>query len=296
MAANTPPPPPSVLFFNGLFILAFLSIPFIALRILFLLPPLRPPPRPRRRPGAAAAPPPTSRSSSKKDDAPTEEPHSDSDSDSDTSDDTPLPTSPTHLLIILGSGGHTAEMFAMLSALSPTTFLRSYTHRTYVISAGDHLSASRARTFEQSLLSQTPSDPATGTATATGAGTYTLHTIPRARAIHQPLLTTPLSALRTLLSALALLRTRLPDLILTNGPGTGVVVAAAALALRFADVGDGRGTSRMRTVYVESWARVRRLSLSGRLLCRVADRFVVQWEGLVGEASAGRGEFLGVLV
>lgn len=49
----------------------------------------------------------------------------------------------------------------------------------------------------------------------------------------------------------------------------------------------------MRTVYVESWARCRTLSLTGRLLDTLGvDRFLVQWEGLV---DMGR-EFRGVLV
>jgi beta-1,4-N-acetylglucosaminyltransferase len=51
----------------------------------------------------------------------------------------------------------------------------------------------------------------------------------------------------------------------------------------------------MRTIYVESWARVRRLSLSGRILVWVVDRFLVQWEGLEG-VGGGKGEFIGVLV
>jgi beta-1,4-N-acetylglucosaminyltransferase len=49
----------------------------------------------------------------------------------------------------------------------------------------------------------------------------------------------------------------------------------------------------MRTIYVESWARVRRLSLSGTILVGVVDRFLVQWEGLRG---LGRAEYIGVLV
>jgi len=51
----------------------------------------------------------------------------------------------------------------------------------------------------------------------------------------------------------------------------------------------------MRTIYVESWARVEGLSLSGKILMAVGacERVLVQWEGL---SRAGRGEFRGVLV
>lgn len=332
--ANAPPPPVSLLLFNGLIILAFLSIPFIALRIIFLLPPLRPPPRPRRRPGSTGT-----STATKSLLAAGERDGDDADEDGDT--DQLQRQDPTRLLVVLGSGGHTAEMMAMLRKLDAQTFLRSWSHRTYVVSEGDGFSAERAREFEERLLEEvatakrkkknakeegndskaamekhstedeqeqdlngdakleqktTDSSSSSSSNTPLDPGTYTLHVVPRARAIHQSLLTTPLSALRCLLACVSILQQPCPpDLILTNGPGTAVIVILTALLLRFVDVGDGKGTSRVRTVYVESWARVTRLSLSGRLLLRVVDRFVVQWEGLV-ELTGGKAEFLGVLV
>ena len=48
-----------------------------------------------------------------------------------------------------------------------------------------------------------------------------------------------------------------PDLLLLNGPGTCIPIAAAAALLRLA------GVCRGRVAYVESIARVYRLSLSG---------------------------------
>lgn len=251
----------------------------------------------------------------------------------------------THLLIVLGSGGHTAEMVAMLrkAALpSPRAveergggekingkgngdlqqalggsnqarthkFLRwsDYAYRTWVVSSGDSFSAARAREFEAEMAAA---------ANGAGQGTWTegqwrIETVSRARRIHQPLYTTPVSALRCLWECLSLLvgRSRgqsgagagvstgpgpgFPDLILTNGPATATIVILASVVLRFFDVGGCHTKGKMRTVYVESWARVRRLSLSGRLLCRVVDRFLVQWEQLDG--VGGRGEYLGVLV
>ncbi|OJD31001.1 glycosyltransferase family 1 protein [Diplodia corticola] len=371
----SPPPPITLLLFNGLIILAFLSIPFIALRILFLLPPLRPPPRPRRRPGgsnsnsttttegsAAAA---AAAESLLLQGAEQDDDNDDGDGDGEGDEERyrrrHAIREATRLVVVLGSGGHTAEMLAMLRKLDARTFLRSWSQRTYVVSEGDGFSAERAREFEEGLLdavgrrrvkgrtskvdgeeeagaeeaeAEGKKDERNGNEGAMAAaaaeeqqqqqqhnanasrhsdaekdeptpGTYTLHTVPRARAIHQPLLTTPLSALRCLASCLSILhessnsssgaRSPPPDLILANGPGTAVVVILAAVLLRFFDLNDARGTSRIRTVYVESWARVTRLSLSGRLLLPVVDRFVVQWEGLVGR-TGGKGEFLGVLV
>ena len=56
------------------------------------------------------------------------------------------PNEPTHLLIVLGSGGHTAEMLAMLSRAvtnpDPAQKLnwKDYSYRTWVVSSGDSLS------------------------------------------------------------------------------------------------------------------------------------------------------------
>ncbi|KAF2872646.1 oligosaccharide biosynthesis protein Alg14 like-domain-containing protein [Massariosphaeria phaeospora] len=247
----------------------------------------------------------------------------------------------TRLLIVLGSGGHTHEMLYLLRALDPA----KYTHRTYVVGAGDAFSAQRAVEFEREVEgrererarargdgdgdgdiekrkpktemeteTQAQRDQPTPPRTLrTGPEAYNIATIPRARHIHQPLLTTPLTALSTLLysfppllSSPPLLPAQppqtpyeaaaadLPDLILTNGPATGVLVVLAALVLKFFDVRGAQSRGMCKTVYVESFARVRTLSLSGRCLVWVVDRFVVQWEEL--EGRGGRAEFWGVLV
>lgn len=52
--------------------------------------------------------------------------------------------------------------------------------------------------------------------------------------------------------------------------------------------------AKTRTIYVESFARVKSLSLSGRILYPVVDRFLVQWPLLKEKYS--RAEFKGVLV
>ncbi|MCJ1434919.1 UDP-N-acetylglucosamine transferase subunit [Xylographa pallens] len=251
---------------------------------------------------------------------------------------------PTRLLIVLGSGGHTAEMLSLLQDLPPT----SYTHRSYVVSSGDDFSAAKAIAFEADLAAKctTANAPAHAHATATNGtrrasyGSYDIAFVPRARRIHQPLLTTPMDALRCLWACFAVLRRpslppstaahpapaarayppraqppppsatplTYPHLILTNGPATATVLVLAALLLRLVPsvllpfLGLPRTAGTMRCIYVESWARVRRLSLSGRLLVAggMCDRVLVQWEGLAREGWKGRGwgkrEFRGALV
>ena len=181
----------------------------------------------------------------------------------------PPSVTPTHLLVVLGSGGHTAEMLNILSSLSDLHL--AYTTRTYVCSSGDGFSAAKAAEFEKTL-----------------GGQYNIITVRRARRVHQSLLTAPFTTILCLYDCFHLLHTQ-PDLILTNGPGTGVcVVLAAILRLFF-------GGRNMRTIFIESWARVKTLSLSGKILKPFVDRFIVQWPDLV-KMEGDRVQYIGPLV
>ncbi|KAI9693411.1 MAG: UDP-N-acetylglucosamine transferase subunit [Bogoriella megaspora] len=212
-------------------------------------------------------------------------------------------STPTRLLIVLGSGGHTAEMLAMLQKVR----LEDYSYRSWVVSSGDEVSAKRVVEVEHAIKSQHRNDGAGGGTYANGLerlekssnGLYDIKVLPRARRIHQSLLTTPLSCLWTLVKAFpVLLQPEIPDLILVNGPATATIVVFASLVLRFFNIRGCNSRGKMRTVYVESWARVKRLSLSGWLLCGVVDRCLVQWDGLEGKKGlfGGRAEYLGTLV
>ena len=217
----------------------------------------------------------------------------------------PSPQNPTHLLIVLGSGGHTAEIMTMLRRLPKLP--EKYTHRTYVVSSGDSLSALKAAAFEKSLQ-----------ANGAAEGAYDIVTVRRARRVHQTLLTAPWSTLQCLMDCSKVLRGThpqqprrhgYPDLILTNGPGTGVCVVLSAIVLlclgfsgpltsepgsAVAPEKPYHNSGQMRTVYIESWARVKSLSLSGTVLLPLADRFLVQWPRAVNEGS--RAEYVGALV
>ncbi|KAL4881459.1 oligosaccharide biosynthesis protein Alg14 like protein [Aspergillus karnatakaensis] len=238
-----------------------------------------------------------------------------------------LPRSPIHLLVVLGSGGHTAEMLSMLRRMRLDPM--KYTYRTYVVSYGDHFSAAKAVEFESNL-----------TGHGAGPASYCIVTVPRARHVHQSYLTAPFSTLQSFWSCLLVLRglhpdqhqnelprqlpTPYPDLILTNGPATAVCVILAAKLLRgwhyclsilfparkhshqrsMIGAGADRKASpsqdvRLRTIFVESWARVKTLSLSGKILLPFADRFLVQWPALGGKRAwpgMRKTEYVGALV
>jgi len=204
-------------------------------------------------------------------------------------------------------------MLSLLTNLSPST----YTHRSYIISSGDDFSAQKAEEFEASLAKKQDTESRTmGSGRSHGAAAvgkddeernadgeqreekkpYSIHTIPRARQIHQPLPTLPLTLPPSFLSSLSLLAHHPPTLILTNGPGTALLLLLASLLLRyFSFLPPLSQHGRTRSIYIESWARVRRPSLTGRIVVwgGLCDRVVVQWRGL---ERGGWGEFRGVLV
>ncbi len=90
-----------------------------------------------------------------------------------------------------------------------------------------------------------------------------------------------------------------PDVIITNGPATAVMVILAATVLKLFGIAPVR---KMKIIYVESWARVKTLSLSGKVLLRIGicDKFLVQWESLAksinGTGARRNVEWRGFLV
>lgn len=185
------------------------------------------------------------------------------------------------LTVLLGSGGHTGEMIRLLSGLP----FDRYTPRTYVISSADSLSKTKAIELEQFKKT----------------GQYTFLEIPRARKVNQSFATSILTTVHSLLccvwaisvkslcaqslasSSLTPNNQTLPDLTLLNGPGSAVPIALSVFLVRLLT-----GKSASRLIYVESLARVKRLSLTGILLLPFMDCFIVQWEQLLNTINGSK--------
>ncbi|KAF8530566.1 glycosyltransferase family 1 protein [Hysterangium stoloniferum] len=189
------------------------------------------------------------------------------------------PNATCHFAIFLASGGHTSEALTLASSLD---FSR-YAPRTYIVSQGDTLSVQRAIALE---ASKEPS--AIGSA-------FAILEIPRARRVYQPLVTTPPSAIISLSTCIYHIclrpmfsRQPFSEVLLINGPGTCVMLFAAVFVGRVLFIPTPR------VIYVESFARVTSLSLSGRLLRPFVDRFITQWPDCLRDG--GRGEYRGWLV
>lgn len=201
--------------------------------------------------------------------------------------------------------------------LDPNT----YNFRTYIVTSGDSFSASKAAEFEATLHAQYEDSK------HTQQQDYEIITVPRARRVHQSYLTAPFSTIQCFWACLQVLRGRhsdqrsskrgvgsqYPDLILTNGPATAVCVVLGAKLLRFwialfallllksgqTHKDNSATSSPLRTVFIESWARVTTLSLTGKILLPFVDRFLVQWPNLEGKQAwkgMRKAEYVGTII
>ncbi|ORZ07633.1 oligosaccharide biosynthesis protein Alg14-like protein [Absidia repens] len=180
-------------------------------------------------------------------------------------------TSPCSTCIILGSGGHTAEMEQLIKCLDE----RKYQPRTYLYATTDQLSKNRIQQLEQTLFPTTLSQTK-------------YYDMPRARTFGQPLLSIPISFWLALQTCFKILLATMPDVIICNGPGSCLPLCMLAYIPRFF------GIKHITLIYVESCARVHGLSLTGRLLYGWVDLFFVQWPDLVEKYP--KAQYHGILV
>lgn len=120
------------------------------------------------------------------------------------------------------TGGHTTEMLALVRALPSEEF----SPRAYYVSSGDAYSVGKAVKFEADRY---------------GCSNVQAVELPRARAVGQSWLTTPLSVMFSLLFCIWHMAMRplvepgpepFADVVLMNGPGTCVTICMAVWMLR----------------------------------------------------------------
>ena len=174
------------------------------------------------------------------------------------------------MMVLLGSGGHTGEMMRILANVNLANL-----NRIWVTSTGDSTSVLKARDYENQLESKFMPQY------------VQLH---RARKVGESILSSALNSVKSLVMTVPLLLSlpQFPDVLLVNGPGTCVPLAYILFVLKFL------GIANTKIIYIESLARVDHLSLSGKLIFPIADRFVVQWEQL--QYKYHRAEYYGILI
>ncbi|XP_055370954.1 UDP-N-acetylglucosamine transferase subunit ALG14 homolog [Condylostylus longicornis] len=175
---------------------------------------------------------------------------------------------PARTLIVLGSGGHTAEMVEIVKNLDKT----KYTPRVYVVANTDKTSKNKIKNIEEALSDKS----------------FELYEIHRSREVKQNYFSSVFSTLLAILSAFPLIYKIQPDLVLCNGPGTCVPICLVAFLFRKMHI----IPKSCKIVFLESYCRVNTISLTGKILLHIVDMFVVQWPQL----ESGKTQYLGKLM
>lgn len=160
-------------------------------------------------------------------------------------------TGPAKTLIVLGSGGHTTEMFNILHEINKN----NYTPRIYVAADSDKNSYNKVVEFEAT------------------SDDYKFVKIFRSRNVGQSYVSSVLTTVRAIIAGVPLVYREQPDLVMCNGPGTCVPICLLAFLLRVVCI-----NTNCRIVFIESFCRIKSLSLTGRILIWFADLFVVHWD------------------
>jgi beta-1,4-N-acetylglucosaminyltransferase len=140
---------------------------------------------------------------------------------------------PIKTLVVLGSGGHTTEMLALLENIDATL----YTPLIYMLASTDDTSLRRVQAHQQARRADA------------------IYKLPRSREVGQSYISSIFTTLWSFIIALYYVAVVRPDLLLCNGPGTCLPVAIATLWYRIL------GLCRGNIVFCESFCRVSRYGL-----------------------------------
>lgn len=156
---------------------------------------------------------------------------------------------PTKTMIILGSGGHTAEILRIVKHLN----IKNYSPRVYIHAQTDKLSAEKVKDIEGDNKD------------------YKIMEIYRSREVRQSYFTSIWTTVFATLNCLPILWRENPDLILCNGPGTCIPLCVIAFLFKVLFITESV------VVFIESFCRVKTFSLTGKILYYLADHVIVRW-------------------
>lgn len=160
--------------------------------------------------------------------------------------------------VVLGSGGHTGEMVKLLNGMD----LNVYKPIEFIIAETDKMSSQKIEQLKE----------------AGKKFDYRINLIKRSRSVGQSYFTSVFTTVMAILYSIPLIYRIRPQLLLVNGPGTCIpccIITFILSRLLFL-------IPKCKIVYVESICRVKKLSLTGKILysLKIADSFIVQWPEL----------------
>ena len=172
-------------------------------------------------------------------------------------------------MIILGSGGHTGEILLMIQKLDFNKFSSCY----FVSSHNDKNSENKAK---ESI----PIDKYKRTK-------FIFLKIYRSRNVGQSFISSIPTTLYALLQSFFMLVKYRPNMVVTNGPGVAFPILFVGYILRILMI-----LSEFKIMFIESYCRTKSISLCGKIVEPLCDRFIVLWKNL----ESKKREYLGKIL
>ena len=173
------------------------------------------------------------------------------------------------IMIILGSGGHTGEILLMIQKLDFNKFSSCY----FVSSHNDKNSENKAK---ESI----PIDKYKNTK-------FIFLKIYRSRNVGQSFISSIPTTLYALFQSFFILIKYRPNMVVTNGPGVAFPILFIGYILRILMI-----LCEFKIMFIESYCRTKSISLCGKIVEPLCDRFIVLWKNL----KSKKREYLGKIL
>ena len=173
------------------------------------------------------------------------------------------------IMIILGSGGHTGEILLMIQKLDFNKFSSCY----FVSSHNDKNSENKAK---ESI----PIDKFKNTK-------FIFLKIYRSRNVGQSFISSIPTTLYALFQSFFILIKYRPNMVVTNGPGVAFPILFIGYILRILMI-----LCEFKIMFIESYCRTKSISLCGKIVEPLCDRFIVLWKNL----ESKKREYLGKIL
>jgi beta-1,4-N-acetylglucosaminyltransferase len=172
------------------------------------------------------------------------------------------------IMIVLGSGGHTGELLIMIKKLDLNKFSKIY----LVYSHNDTSSANK---IKENIDVETHNKK------------IEYHTIYRSRNVGQSFKSSIITTIISFLHSMLIICKTRPNMIVTNGPGVALPLCYTGFILKNLLL-----LHEFKILFIESYCRTKSISLAGKLIQPISDRFIVLWK----ELANSKREYLGKIL
>lgn len=172
-------------------------------------------------------------------------------------------------MIVLGSGGHTGELLIMVKQLD----FNKFTDCFFVSAHNDKNSEKKAREYIN--ISSFPKTK------------FHFEKIYRSRNVGQSFFSSIFTTLFALFHAVFIVIKTRPSIVVTNGPGVAVPLLYIGFIFEKLAI-----LSEFKILFIESFCRTTSISLTGVIVEKICDKFIVLWKKL----EKGKREYIGKIL